>query len=55
MKQLFNLLASVSPQINNPRYLELAAKKGILAAFPDREAFCKLANIKMINELLDSN
>jgi hypothetical protein len=54
-KQLFNLMAGLSPSLNNPRYLELAGKKGILAAFPDREAFCKFATVAMINELLDSN
>ena len=55
MKSLFNGLVSVNPPVNNPRYLELAGKMGILAAFPDRETFCKNATVKMINELLDTN
>jgi hypothetical protein len=54
-KNLFNLLAGVTPGINANRYLELAGKKGILAAFPDKEIFCKNATVKMVNELLDSN
>ncbi|MGD0340327.1 MAG: hypothetical protein ABSA76_01280 [Bacteroidales bacterium] len=54
-KQLFNLFLSISPKIDATHYLELAGKKGILAAFPDKETFCKNATIAMINELLDSN
>jgi len=54
-KTVFNQLAGVTPSINALRYLELAGKKGILIAFPDKETFCKNATVKMINELLDIN
>ena len=54
-KQLFNALAGVTPSINSPRYLELGGKLGILAAFPDKEIFCRNATTKMINELLNIN
>jgi hypothetical protein len=55
MKALFNLLASVKPPINNPRYLEIAGPMGLLAAFPDREAIAKFGTVKIINELLNKN
>ncbi len=54
-KTLFNLFLSISPKIDATRYLELAGKKGIVMAFPDKETFCKNATVKMINELLDTN
>ena len=55
VKKLFNLLASVDPPITSQRYLELAEKKGVLAAFPDKEVFLKNATVKFINELIDTN
>jgi CheY-like chemotaxis protein len=55
MKQLFNTLGSVTPPINNTRYLELAGPMGLLAAFPDREAIAKFGTVKVINELLNKN
>jgi recombination protein RecT len=55
MKTVFNLLASVTPPINNPRYLEIAGPMGLLAAFPDREAIAKFGTVKIINELLNKN
>lgn len=55
MKQLFNALVSVNPPINNPRYLELAAKMGILERFKDREMFCKYASVAEICKLLNEN
>jgi CheY-like chemotaxis protein len=55
MKQLFNTLGSVTPPINNTRYLELAGPMGLLAAFPDREAIAKFGTVKIINELLNKN
>ena len=55
MKALFNLMVSIHPPINNPRYLELAGPMGILAAFPDREQFAKFGSVKVINDLLNKN
>jgi hypothetical protein len=54
-KGLCNQLLMLEPRIDNNRYLELGAKKGILAAFPDKETLLKNATVKMVNELLDSN
>lgn len=54
-KNLFNLLASLTPAITGQRYSELAIKKGILSAFPDKEIFLKKATAKFISELLDIN
>jgi hypothetical protein len=55
MKSLFNLMVSVNPPVNNPRYLEIGTKMGILHAYPDREQFCKFATVKEINQLLNQN
>jgi hypothetical protein len=54
-KALYNALAGLTPSLNNQRYLELASKKGILAAFADKEHFCKYATTTLINELIDTN
>lgn len=55
MKSLFNLMVSISPPINNTRYLEIAGPMGILPAFPDREQLAKFGTVKIINELLNKN
>lgn len=56
VKKLFNLLTTMTnPPITSQRYTELAEKKGVLAAFPDKETFLKNATTKFINELLDTN
>jgi hypothetical protein len=55
MKDLFNLMVSVIPPVNNPRYMKLAAKMGIFHAYADREQFCKFATVKEINQLLNQN
>lgn len=55
MKALFNALVSITPRIDNPRFLELGAKLGILENYPDREIFTKFATISEINALLEIN
>lgn len=55
MKQLFNALVSITPRIDNPRFLELGAKLGLLEKYPDREIFTKFATISEINALLEIN
>ncbi len=55
LKKLYNQLASLTPPLNNPRYLEIGAKMGILEKFADREAFCRYATISEINALLNEN
>jgi hypothetical protein len=55
MKQLFNAMASITPQVNNPHYLDLASKMGIVEKYPSREDFCKNASVDEINALLNTN
>ncbi len=55
MKQLFNAMVSITPKIDNPRFLELKARIPEFEKYPDREQFCKYATNAEINLLLNSN
>ena len=54
-KNLYNLLLTVDPAINNNRYLELAEKIGMIEKYKDKETFCGFATKEEINILLNSN
>jgi hypothetical protein len=55
VKKLYNMLLGITPKIDNPRYLELGAKMGFIAKYPDREAFLRNASVSEINLLLNNN
>jgi hypothetical protein len=54
-KTLYNKMIGIEPQITSPRYLVLGEKLGLLASYPDKEIFCKMASVSQINDLLNSN
>ena len=55
VKQLFNKMMGITPQITTPRYMELAEKLGFLTKYKDKEIFIKEASVDEINLLLDLN
>jgi hypothetical protein len=55
VKDLFNKFLGVNPKLDNPRYLVLAEKMGLLAQYPDREIFLKSASVSEVNLLLNNN
>ena len=55
VKQIFNKMMGVTPQITTPRYMELAQKLGYLPLYADKETFIKNASVAEIDLLLNSN
>ena len=55
VKNLFNKLMGVEPQITTPRYMDIAAKLGLIKKYPDKEALCKYGTVEEINEVLNAN
>lgn len=55
VKRLFNQFVSITPKIDNNRYIELSTKLGFIQKYPDREIFIKSASREEINLLLNNN
>jgi len=55
VKQIFNKMMGVTPQITTPRYMELSAKLGLDKLYADKETFIKQASVNEINILLNAN
>lgn len=54
-RELYHLLNSVNPQINNERYLELAQGVPEWSSYTNKEAFCQYATIQQVCMLLNKN
>jgi hypothetical protein len=55
VKRLFNQFVSITPKVDNPRYIELSTKLGFIEKYPDREIFIKSASKEALNLLLNNN
>ncbi|MBK5202156.1 MAG: recombinase RecT [Prolixibacteraceae bacterium] len=55
VKQLFNKLMGITPQITTPVFMTLISNTGMQAKYADKEMFLKLASVEEINLLLNAN